>query len=153
MYIIHYRPCNSMDMSSLRKCNSRSTGQEIFWLLLKSRVQYRVHKSPPLDSVLQQRNPVHIKETHDFEISYMRWSHYLCLWIPSYPSPLIIWTIIMNFSSFSPLIYVYMYTHPHRWCLHLIMVVVGFECSWNPESYVSGSVDTGRVTHAGQVKG
>jgi hypothetical protein len=42
--------------------------------------------------------------------------------------------------------------NPHRWCLHLI-VVVGFECPRDPESYVGGSVATGRVTHAGQVKG
>jgi hypothetical protein len=41
---------------------------------------------------------------------------------------------------------------PHRWCLHLI-VVVGFECSRDPESYAGGSVATGRSTHAGQVKG
>jgi hypothetical protein len=41
---------------------------------------------------------------------------------------------------------------PHRWCLHFI-VVVGFECSWDPESYAGGSIATGRVTHAGQVKG
>jgi hypothetical protein len=26
----------------------------------------------------------------------------------------------------------------HRWCLHLT-VVVGFECSWDPESYAGGS--------------
>jgi hypothetical protein len=44
------------------------------------------------------------------------------------------------------------YYNPHRWCLHLI-VVVGFECSWESESYAGGSVATGRVTHAGQVKG
>jgi hypothetical protein len=37
------------------------------------------------------------------------------------------------------------YRTPHR-CLHLI-VVVGFEC------YAGGSFATGRVTHAGQVKG
>jgi hypothetical protein len=40
---------------------------------------------------------------------------------------------------------------PHRWCLQLI-VVVEFECSRDPESYAGGSVGTGRVTHAGQVK-
>jgi hypothetical protein len=28
-------------------------------------------------------------------------------------------------------------------------VVVGFECSWDPESYAGGSVATGRGTHAG----
>jgi hypothetical protein len=41
---------------------------------------------------------------------------------------------------------------PHQWRLHLI-VVVGFECSRDPESYAGGSVATGRSTHAGQVKG
>jgi hypothetical protein len=33
------------------------------------------------------------------------------------------------------------------------IVVVGFECSWDPESYTGGSVPTGRATQAGQVKG
>jgi hypothetical protein len=41
---------------------------------------------------------------------------------------------------------------PHRLYLHLI-VVMGFECSQDPESYAGGSVATGRVTHARQVKG
>jgi hypothetical protein len=41
---------------------------------------------------------------------------------------------------------------PHLWCLHLV-VVVGFECPWHPESYAGGSVATDTVTHAGQVKG
>jgi hypothetical protein len=40
----------------------------------------------------------------------------------------------------------------HQWCLHL-MVAVGFERSRDPESYAGGSIATGRVTHAGQVKG
>ena len=39
-----------------------------------------------------------------------------------------------------------------RWCLHLI-VVRGFEYVSDPESYTSGSVATGRVFLAGQVKG
>jgi hypothetical protein len=34
-----------------------------------------------------------------------------------------------------------------------LIVVVGFECSRDPESYAGGSVATGRVTHAAQVKG
>jgi hypothetical protein len=41
---------------------------------------------------------------------------------------------------------------PHRWCLHLI-VVVGFECSRDPESYAGGSIASSRVNHVGQVKG
>jgi hypothetical protein len=44
-----------------------------------------------------------------------------------------------------------LYTPPPRCCLDLI-VVVGFECSSDPESYAGGSVATGRVTNAGQVK-
>jgi hypothetical protein len=36
--------------------------------------------------------------------------------------------------------------------LHLI-VVVGIECSRDPESYAGGSVATSRATNAGQVKG
>jgi hypothetical protein len=43
-----------------------------------------------------------------------------------------------------------LYTPP-RW-LHLI-VVRGFENARDPESYTSGSVATGRVSLAGQVKG
>jgi hypothetical protein len=31
---------------------------------------------------------------------------------------------------------------------HLI-VVVGFESPWDPESYAGGSIATGRATHAG----
>jgi hypothetical protein len=42
--------------------------------------------------------------------------------------------------------------YPHRWYLHLI-VVLGFECSRDPESYAGGSIATARVTHIGQVKG
>jgi hypothetical protein len=38
---------------------------------------------------------------------------------------------------------------PHRWCLHLI-VVVGLECSRDPDSSAGGSVATVRVTHAGR---
>jgi hypothetical protein len=45
----------------------------------------------------------------------------------------------------------YIYPPPH-WCLHLI-VVRRFEYTGDPESYTSGSVATGRVSLAGQVKG
>jgi hypothetical protein len=41
---------------------------------------------------------------------------------------------------------------PHRWCLHLI-VLMGFDCSRDPESYAGGSVAISRATHIGQVKG
>jgi hypothetical protein len=45
-----------------------------------------------------------------------------------------------------------MLRNPHRWCLHVI-VVVEFEFSRDPQSYAGGSVATGRGTHAGQVNG
>jgi len=48
--------------------------------------------------------------------------------------------------------YTYIYIHPPRWCLHLV-VVRGFEYVSDPESYTSGSVATGRASLAGQVKG
>jgi hypothetical protein len=44
-----------------------------------------------------------------------------------------------------------MFIAPPRW-LHLI-VVRGFEYVRDPESYTSGSIATGRVSLAGQVKG
>ena len=44
------------------------------------------------------------------------------------------------------------YVVPPRWWFHLI-VVRGFEYARDPESYTSGSVATGRVSLAGQVKG
>jgi hypothetical protein len=43
-------------------------------------------------------------------------------------------------------------TKPHRWCFHLV-VVVGFVCTNDPESYAGGSVATGRASQAGQVIG
>jgi hypothetical protein len=46
----------------------------------------------------------------------------------------------------------FLYIYPSRWWLHLI-VVSGFEYARDPESYTSGSVATGRVSLAGQVKG
>jgi hypothetical protein len=42
--------------------------------------------------------------------------------------------------------------NPPHWWLHLI-VVRGFEYARDPQSYTSGSVATGRVFLAGQVKG
>jgi hypothetical protein len=41
---------------------------------------------------------------------------------------------------------------PHQCYPHLI-VVVGFECSWDSESYTGSSIATGRAIQAGQVEG
>jgi hypothetical protein len=51
-----------------------------------------------------------------------------------------------------PLFVQYWACCPHR-CYPRLIMVVGFECSWDPESYAGGSVATGRATQAGQVKG
>jgi hypothetical protein len=46
----------------------------------------------------------------------------------------------------------YLFMKPHRRYLYFD-VVVGLAWSNDPESYAGGSVATGRVSHAGQVKG
>jgi hypothetical protein len=53
-------PVNFMKQSSSWEASSRSTGKEIIRFLRKTKVHYRVRKSPPLDSVLSQTNPVYI---------------------------------------------------------------------------------------------
>jgi hypothetical protein len=64
---------------------------------------------------------------------------------------------ISNFVSFHKVkgkimvLFLSNYKKPHRWCLNLI-VMVGFECSRDPESYAGGSAAAGRGTHAGKVK-
>jgi hypothetical protein len=41
--------------------------------------------------------------------------------------------------------------HAFRWCLHLVMAV-GLASSNDLRSYAGGSVATGRVSQAGQIK-
>jgi hypothetical protein len=48
----------SMVHSFCLEANSHSTGQEIRRLLLNLEVHYHVHKSPPLDPILNQLNSV-----------------------------------------------------------------------------------------------
>ena len=50
------------------------------------------------------------------------------------------------------LIYVQQLTLASSWGLHLI-VVRRFEYANDPKSYTSGSVTTGRASHAGKVEG
>jgi hypothetical protein len=76
-----------------------------------------------------------------------KWLHWMYQWVNLF--------IIQNCNSLHISIFAHFTTPirklPHRRCLYLI-VVVSFEGSWDPESYAGGSVATGRVTHAGQVK-
>jgi hypothetical protein len=50
---------NSMKLSPSWEANSRSAGQEIPHILPNPKVDYRVHKSPPLDLAFSHLNPLH----------------------------------------------------------------------------------------------
>jgi len=68
--------------------NSHSASQEIPHLLCNPQVHYRVHTSPPPDSILSQMNPVHILTS--YLISFLISSPHLSLflWNCLFPSRL-----------------------------------------------------------------
>jgi hypothetical protein len=57
-----------MEQSSSWETNSRSASQEIPRLLQNPKVHYRVHKGPPLDTILIQFHPAHILRPYFFKI-------------------------------------------------------------------------------------
>jgi hypothetical protein len=63
------------------KVHSRSANEEIIPLLWNPRIHYCIHRSPPLDSVLSQMNPVHILTPLSI------WIHFTFIF-PPMPNPL-----------------------------------------------------------------
>jgi hypothetical protein len=108
---------NPTEPSPSLEANSRSATLEIANILLNQKVHYRVHKSPPLVSILSQKNPVHTPPRSLRSISIL--SSYLHLGLPSGP-----------FSSGFPT-KPHMYSAPmcvtcpvHLILLHLIILII-----------------------------
>jgi hypothetical protein len=55
--------CFAQKPRDLRKTYIHLSSQEILGHFLNAKVDYRIYKSSPLDSVLSQMNPVHISDT------------------------------------------------------------------------------------------
>jgi hypothetical protein len=69
---------NSMEHIPFWEANRCSTNQDICYLLLNPQVQCRVHKCPPLNSILKQLNPVYILPSSFFKM-------YINVILPSTP--------------------------------------------------------------------
>jgi len=68
---------------------SCSASQEITNFLWNLNVHYHVHKSPPLDFVVKQMNPVHILKPHFFKVHFNN----IFLFIPRSPT----WSVSFRF--------------------------------------------------------
>jgi hypothetical protein len=66
----NYHLTNSMEQSPSCKLNRCSTGQEIPRRLWSPNVHYHVHKSAPLDIILNKVNPVHTATLYSSEIYF-----------------------------------------------------------------------------------
>jgi hypothetical protein len=59
IYVLTYLLTHSMEQNTSWETNGFSTSQEIPRILWNLNVHYRIHKCPPLVSILSQIDPVH----------------------------------------------------------------------------------------------
>jgi len=110
----------SMVQSSPWEANWFAASQEILRISRNPKVHYHTHKRPPLVSILDQHNAVHIPTSHLLEI---------CPNIihPSTPrSPQ--WSPSLRFSQQEtihlPHIYIYIYIYKHKYmCIYMYMYI------------------------------